>query len=208
MYSPSGSKGVQLKRIWAYGGGGLVVVLVVCRLVYTEALRPLCAPDRCRWVNHVTRIGQSFWISPSFSLVATHGRIQGWKWASVNVIDFPAFSAQFLNIGSVYYRVSLTAESTPARIDVCSSETIPHRCEVLYEHKNRLRSYTLSPERIYDFMCTYFRFQLFCYNTRLTWAVFWPMVDGRKTPPDFVIIRITTEKIACCCTVHTNMSEV
>lgn len=40
MYSPSGSKGVQLKRIWAYGGGVLVVVLVVCRLVYTEALRP------------------------------------------------------------------------------------------------------------------------------------------------------------------------
>lgn len=135
-----------------------------CAGWYTPRLCvPLCAPDRCRWVNHVTRIGQSFWISPSFcSNTQAHSRLE--VSLSVNVIDFPAFSAlfEFLNIGSVYYRVSLTAESTPAWIHVCSSETFPHRCEVLSERKNLLRSHTLSPERIYDFMCIYFRFQTFC----------------------------------------------
>lgn len=39
MYSPSGSKRFQLKRNWAYSRVGLAV----CRLVYTEALRPFCA---------------------------------------------------------------------------------------------------------------------------------------------------------------------
>lgn len=44
MYSPSGSKRVQLKRNRACGGLVVVVEEVVCWIVYTEHLTPPTAP--------------------------------------------------------------------------------------------------------------------------------------------------------------------
>lgn len=104
MYSPSGSKRFQLKRNWAYSGGGLVV----CRIVYTEALRPFCALYRCRLLSHVTRDWPEFFESvQAFSLVATHTKVFSAvmdRSFSGNVIDFsstpPPALFQFLKIGS------------------------------------------------------------------------------------------------------------
>lgn len=48
MYSPSGSKRIQLKRkqgVWWTGGVLVVVVVVVCWIVYTEHPTPPSPPS-------------------------------------------------------------------------------------------------------------------------------------------------------------------
>lgn len=107
MYSPSGSKRFQLKRNWAYSGGGLVL----CRLVWTEALRPFCALCRCRWLSHVTRDWPEFLNrSELFSCSYTRRHSVLWWMAAPQLMSL-IFSApalfQFLKIGSGCCPVSL-----------------------------------------------------------------------------------------------------
>lgn len=110
MYSPSGSKRFLLKRNWAYSGGWWLVV-VLCRIVCTEALRPFCALYRCRLLSHVTRdwsefLNQTELFSSSctrryFSAVMDRSSSNGTDVSTQQLF-------QFLNIGYGHHQRSLT----------------------------------------------------------------------------------------------------